>query len=402
MVEKMSKKLDIIYFGDTKDINGVNLVTNLLLQGKEVFGKNEIKLSKIYASTGTINCDVEDTLPIGANLGTKKYKFTRFVRTVLRIIMDSRVPFFAWYKFKKNILSPAENVISRNHSEFDNDYILFQDIFTAYFYHKHLNVQGKKTILVLHCEKEIFGQFKLLFPGIFNSKYKHRIDEISNFTLAAVSKVVFVSEKSATSNKSTVYDSDFVHNGIKDLPEVELKPIQKDMINFVCVGSINFNKGQDVIIEAINILPLDLRERCKFYFVGDGPQLPELKRTVNGYKLNDSIVFLGLRKDVPDLLKNMDVLLLLSKTEGLPLSIIEGLRQGLYIISTDVGGVSEMIGDGFGKLVERDPRKLCDIIMQVLNEDILNENSKQLAREYFLNHFTLDSMITKYSRLFNS
>lgn len=398
----MSKKLDIVYFGDTKDINGVNLVTNLLLQGKEVFGKNKIRLSKIYAANGIINCDLENSLPIGANLGTAKYKLTRFIRTVLRIIMDSRVPFFAWYKFKKNVFKPAKNVISKNYSEFDNDYILFQDIFTAYFYHKRFNSKGKNTMLVLHCEKDILGQFKLLYPGIFNSRYKNQIDEILNYTLASVSKVIFVSKKSATFNKSTEYDTDFVHNGIPDLVNFNLKPVQKDMINFVCVGSINYNKGQDVIIEAINFLSSDLRERCKFYFIGDGPQLPELKRTVNNYKLNDIIFFLGLRKDVPDLLKNMDVLLLLSKTEGLPLSIIEGLRQGLYVISTDVGGVSEMIGDEFGKLVERDPKILCDVIVDVLNEEVITEESKQLARAHFLTHFTLDSMITKYSKLFNS
>lgn len=402
MVEKMSKKLDIIYFGDTKDINGVNLVTNLLLQGKHMFSKHEIKLSKIFASSGTIDCEVEDSLPIGADLGTSKYKLIRFVRTVLRVVMDSRVPFFAWYKFKKNFLEPAESVIVKNKSEFNSDYILFQDIFTAYFYHKQFDAKGKKTVLVLHCEKDIFGQFKLLYPGIFNSSYKSQVEEIFNFALAAVSKVIFVSEKSATFNKDTIGSSDFVHNGISDLVNIELKQVQNDIINFVCVGSVNYNKGQDVIIESVNLLAPELRKRCKFYFIGDGPQLPKLKRIVSNYKLNDTIVFLGLRKDVPDLLKKMDVLVLLSKTEGLPLSIIEGLRQGLYIISTDVGGVTEMIGDGFGKLVERDPKRFCSIIMQVLDEDVVNENSKHLARQHFLDRFTLDSMVAKYSAIFNS
>ena len=402
MVEQMSKKLDIIYFGDIKDINGVNLVTNLFLKGKNVFSNNGIKLRKIYSSTSTIDCVMEDSLPIGADLGTRKYKLTRIIRTVLRIIMDSRVPFFAWYKFKKNFLIPAQNVIGLNHKKFDSDYVLFQDIFTAYYYYKQFGNTDKKTILVLHCEKDIFGQFKLLFPGIFNSRYKKQIEDIFHFALSKVGKVVFVSEKSAVFNRNILKDPDFVHNGIPDLPDFNLGVSDKNMINFVCVGTFNYNKGQDVLIEAVNLLTKNLKERCRFYFVGDGPQLLELKNKVNSYKLNENIIFLGLRKDVPDLLKSMDVLFLLSKTEGLPLSIIEGLRQGLYIIATDVGGISEMIGDGFGKLVERNSEKVAENIMLILNADIVNQNSKSLSREYFLSKFTLDGMISKYSLLFNS
>ena len=398
----MSKKLDVIYFGDIKDINGVNLVTNLLLEGKEIFKKHEITLSKIYSSSVVTNCEFENKLPIGSNLGTTKYKLTRFLRTIVRKCMDSRVPYFAWYKFKKNFLIPAENVILKHHSKFDNDFILFQDIFTAYFYYKHSNVTNTKTILVLHCEEDVLAQFKLLYPGIFNSKYKHKIDEIFNFALNAVNKVIFVSEKAATFNCNCSYSSDFVYNGIADLDDIKLMPFKKNIYNFVCVGSVNYNKGQDVIIEAINILPENIKARCKFYFIGDGPQLPELKRSVKDYKLNELVSFLGLRKDVPHLLKNMDVLLLLSKTEGLPLSIIEGLRQGLYIVSTDVGGVTEMVKEDFGKLVQRNPNDLCEVLNKIVSENIINEESRYFAREHYLTYFTLNSMISKYCRILNS
>lgn len=402
MVENMSKNLDIIYFGDTKDINGVNLVTNLFLKGKSIFNNNGIKLRKIYSSTGIIDCSIEDTLPIGINLGTIRHQLTRRLRIGLRIIMDSRVPFFAWFKFKRNFLIPAQNVIEANQMNFDSDYILFQDIFTAYYYYKRFENSNKKTILVMHCERDVFGQFKLIYPGIFNSSYKKKIEDIFYFTLMRVGKIVFVSEKSAIFNKSIFDNTDFVHNGIADLPKFSLKVIDRNMINFVCVGTFNYNKGQDIIIEAINLIPENLKERCMFYFIGDGPQLPELKNLVSSYKLNDKIIFLGLRKDVEDLLKNMDVLLLLSKTEGLPLSIIEGLRQGLYIIATDVGGISEMVGDGFGKLIGRSSKDLTEYIKYILNENILNEQSQYLAREHYLKYFTLEAMVTKYSLLFNS
>lgn len=402
MVENMSKNLDIIYFGDTKDINGVNLVTNLFLKGKSIFNNNGIKLRKIYSSTGIIDCSIEDTLPIGINLGTIRHQLTRRLRIVLRIIMDSRVPFFAWFKFKRNFLIPAQNVIEANQMNFDSDYILFQDIFTAYYYYKRFENSNKKTILVMHCERDVFGQFKLIYPGIFNSSYKKIIEDIFYFTLMRVGKIVFVSEKSAIFNKSIFDNTDFVHNGITDLPKFSLKITDRNMINFVCVGTFNYNKGQNIIIEAINLIPENLKERCMFYFIGDGPQLPKLKNLVSSYKLNDKIIFLGLRKDVEDLLKNMDVLLLLSKTEGLPLSIIEGLRQGLYIIATDVGGISEMVGDGFGKLIGRSSKDLSVYIKYILDENILNEQSQYLAREHYLKYFTLEAMVTKYSLLFNS
>jgi glycosyltransferase involved in cell wall biosynthesis len=398
----MSKILDIIYFGDTKDINGVNLVNNLLLKGKNEFKKNNIYLRTIFSPNETIDCQTNESLEVGINIGTKKYKFNRIIRTILRITMDSRIPIFAWYKFKKNFLIPSQKVINQNYDKFNSDYILFQDIFTAYYYYKKSSEKRPKTILVLHCEKDIFAQFKLNFPGIFNSRYKKQIEEIFYFTLNKVGKVVFVSKKSSAYNKLLLKNNDFVHNGIEDLPNFNFKSSNNNTINFVCVGTINYNKGQEIIIEAFNLLPKKLKEKCNVYIVGDGPQASELKKTVTRYNLDKIIQFLGLRKDVSEILNNMDVLLLLSKTEGLPLSIIEGLRQGLYIIATDVGGISEMIDDGFGKLIERNPKKLAEEIKKILEEDLLNENSKKLSRDFFLNNFTLEKMITKYSLLFKS
>ena len=67
----MSKILDIIYFGDTKDINGVNLVNNLLLKGKNEFKKNNIYLRTIFSPNETIDCQTNESLEVGINIGTK-------------------------------------------------------------------------------------------------------------------------------------------------------------------------------------------------------------------------------------------------------------------------------------------------------------------------------------------
>lgn len=398
------KKLDIIYFGDIKAVNGVNLVTNLILNGKKIFNKHGIELLNIFSSTGNLNCIQEVNLPIGYRMNTPRANLIRGIRSIFRVFFDARIPFFAWFKFKINYLNPAQKVIYENKYKFKSDYILFQDIFTAYFYYKICGDTSKKTILVMHSEEDIYQQFRILFPGIFKSKYLDELNTIFSYSLKMVDMVVFVSEKSALKNQSISKRVDFVYNGMPDFPMIKITndSAKHSIVKFVCVGSMGKRKGQELIIKAAASLPAEIRNKCRFYLVGDGPELDSFKKMVNEMNLNESVFFLGLRNDVENILREMDAMILMSKSEGLPLSIIEGLRQGLYIIATDVGGVSEMVGEEFGKLVERSEESLKEVIEEIIDRDIINEHSRIKSREHYLLNFTVENMITKYSLLFNS
>ena len=98
----------------------------------------------------------------------------------------------------------------------------------------------------------------------------------------------------------------------------------------------------------------------------------------------------------------MDILILPSISEGLPMTIIEALRQGLYILTTDTGGTSEMIGEGFGEIITRNPLDLSIKISEVINKQKLTTRSSILAREHYENNFRLETMIKKYEEVLTS
>ena len=101
-------------------------------------------------------------------------------------------------------------------------------------------------------------------------------------------------------------------------------------------------KDHGVLLRAFARLPRELRLKL----VGDGDTLPAARRLAEGLGIRDRVEFMGSRGDVPDILAETDVFVLASKTETLPISILEAMRAGLPVVASDVGGVSEEVVDG--------------------------------------------------------
>jgi glycosyltransferase involved in cell wall biosynthesis len=85
------------------------------------------------------------------------------------------------------------------------------------------------------------------------------------------------------------------------------------------------------------------RPDARLVLVGDGPEREAISGLVNQLGLSEHVLFLGLRSDIPRLLRAADLLLLTSISEGIPLTLIEGMAAGLPVVSTDVGGTSEVV-----------------------------------------------------------
>lgn len=81
----------------------------------------------------------------------------------------------------------------------------------------------------------------------------------------------------------------------------------------------------------------------KLVIIGDGPERPTIERLRTEWRLEASVQLLGQCRDVPQLIQAADALVLTSVSEGIPLTLIEGMAAGLPIVATDVGGVSEVV-----------------------------------------------------------
>ncbi len=143
--------------------------------------------------------------------------------------------------------------------------------------------------------------------------------------------------------------------------------IKGEMILFV--GALVEQKGLEYLIEACKILKGDIE--FTLVVVGDGPLKKEMEKRSKGL----NIIFTGFRRDVNRFMKDADILVLPSISEGLGFVVLESMAVGTPVLATKVGGIPELIENGKnGLLVEpRDPIALADGIKKLLKENELRE-----------------------------
>ena len=127
-------------------------------------------------------------------------------------------------------------------------------------------------------------------------------------------------------------------------------------------------KAPDIFLSVAGRV-LDSKPDCLFILVGDGPLMKKTESMISSMGLSDRILLLGSRKDIVGILPAFDVFLITSRTEGLPRALLESLASGVPVVSTDVGGIHELIGDGRNGYLseEGDVDSLASDVIRVLD-----------------------------------
>ncbi|GAA4865055.1 glycosyltransferase [Actinomycetospora straminea] len=170
----------------------------------------------------------------------------------------------------------------------------------------------------------------------------------------------------------------------------------------VCVlARLTSAKAHHVLFEAV----ADLHDpRLHVAVVGDGPRRAELEGIVAARNLERTVTFLGQRRDVVRLLAGSDVFALSSDHEGVPISIMEAMAQGLPVVSTDVGAVADLVSDGEeGYLVERgDAAALGARLRKLADDPDLRREMGERARARARRDFTIEGTAEAFTRLAES
>ncbi|MBI1901451.1 MAG: glycosyltransferase [Planctomycetia bacterium] len=145
----------------------------------------------------------------------------------------------------------------------------------------------------------------------------------------------------------------------------------------------------------------DMLPEARFLVVGDGVLRGELEALAGRLGLAESVLFLGNRSDVPELLALMDVVVLTSKMEANPVTILEAMAAGKPFVAPAVGSVSESIQDGQTGYLARpgDEHDLADKIDCVLRDPALAKAMGRLARNWVVEHGSLETMVAGYELL---
>lgn len=141
---------------------------------------------------------------------------------------------------------------------------------------------------------------------------------------------------------------------------------------------------------------------AKFLLVGDGNLRPDINRLISKYGLSSRIVLSGWRRDIPQLLSAMDVFVLTSLWEGLPISALEAMAAAKPVVVTDTGGIREVVSNGVnGFLVPRgDVSRMCDAVIPILRDRGLRDAIGQSAQECITGDFSVETVSNLTDKLY--
>jgi len=167
------------------------------------------------------------------------------------------------------------------------------------------------------------------------------------------------------------------------------------------VGRLTAIKHQTLFLEVAKIVAAT-HPSATFLIVGDGELRPGLERAARDMGLEEHVRFLGWRRDLPAIYAATDVFLLTSRNEGTPVALIEAMASGCAVVSTDVGGVRDVIVDE--KVGSVSPFGDVDSLAAHVS-DLLRDRDRRVemgaaGRKLAAARFGIERLITDIDRLY--
>jgi len=167
------------------------------------------------------------------------------------------------------------------------------------------------------------------------------------------------------------------------------------------VGRLSPEKDQSVLVDAVSNM---LGERRQLVIVGDGPERAALSARVGATGRARYVHMTGARSDVQNMLAAFDAFALTSRTEGLPLVLLEAMAMGLPVVSSAVGGIPDLIEHrvtGF-LFPSGDVARLARQLGALANDFSLSRQIGEAARRQVLARYSLDRMAHEYETLYSN
>lgn len=196
-----------------------------------------------------------------------------------------------------------------------------------------------------------------------------------------------------------------IYNGVDIEKYATAKSLNKntffseDDFLLIQVSSFREQKDQPTLVKTLNNLP----ENIKLLLVGDGHLRKDCEQLVHKLKLQNRVKFLGIRTDIPELLKTADVVVLSSFYEGLSLSSIEGMASKPFVAS-DVPGLREIVKNHGLLFKQGDSKELANHILKLYEDkeyyDKIAVRCLERAKEFDIQKM-VDRYIEVYKKSFN-
>ena len=170
--------------------------------------------------------------------------------------------------------------------------------------------------------------------------------------------------------------------------------------NVAVVGNLWPVKGHTTLVEAAALLA-ERTPRIRFFCAGEGVMRPALEKRLRQLGIEDRVVLLGHRSDVPAILARSNALALCSSNEGLSNAIMEAMAARLPVVATRVGGNPELLEGGRGLLVPYgDPRALAQALLRISTAPDEARTMGRKGRAFVEAELSLERMQAAHERLY--
>jgi len=167
------------------------------------------------------------------------------------------------------------------------------------------------------------------------------------------------------------------------------------------VGRMIGVKGYAFMLEALALARHSIPS-LHWLQVGDGPDREKIMELAEKSGLSDSVSFAGKRSDVPDLLESMDIWVMSSTHEGLPMALLEAMAAGKAIVATNVGGIPDVVEHEVSALLvsPRNPEDLRSAIVRVCDDGPLAKKLAGAARIRAKKDYGIEAVARKIEKIY--
>lgn len=292
--------------------------------------------------------------------------FTRFVKSVAACLINKiRYP---------EILSQLNNytpdLIHSNSSEIDLGYYLSQKLGVPHVW--HIREYGEADYNMHYIHRRPYIQ----------KAYRHAAKVI---TISKSLQNYYVNERQLCSSQNTI----LIYNGIQVPIPYSKSYFADNVVNFCVCGLLSPQKRQMDALKAVKEL-LNHRTDFKLHLIGAGALMEALKDYCISNYLTDHVVFWGYQSNVNELLKKMDVGLMLSQKEAFGRVTVEYMLNYMPVIGSRSGGTPELVTDEVGMLYNpADITALTNCMNTMLEHRAQIKQMGNRARIYAESHFSL-------------
>ena len=193
-----------------------------------------------------------------------------------------------------------------------------------------------------------------------------------------------------------------INNGIdvgaisKAVPCKELLDLKENRKSILMVAGFRKQKNQDTIVRALTLLD---KSKFEIWFAGIGERMDDVRQLAVSSGVGERVRFLGLRTDIPNVLRSADIIVMSSHWEGLSLSNVEGMSAHKPFIASDVNGLKE-VTKGYGVLFPHEDAKVLayEINHLISDEAYYNEVAERCYNRAL--EFDISNTVSGYADVY--